>query len=183
MKLIYSKETTLRMPNGSVAGPNTLFSWVSPRITQLSEDNSEAGGVSQRGESFRSVHARNPVMIVYVTPVGGLFATPASPFSLFRLQCRASVVTFDPYGAGNGSTRIADPVNIDASGLLATMGRMYFDLNIYATSQVSLDLRSRAPSPMQLKIRCEIYENILEINSTIIEKKIQNKNSNIEAQV
>jgi hypothetical protein len=151
MKIVYAKEGTLKMPTGVISP--IAFNFVTPRVTQILPKNAEKGGLSQRGAGYRSIYAKNPVMIVYVTPVN------ASPWLLHRIQCRASVVTYDSFGAGDGSTQIPDIVNIDAGGLLATMGRLNFDLKIYATSEVRLEFRNRSAGVLQLKVRVEIYED------------------------
>lgn len=152
MKIVYNKQGTYRFPQGRIAP--LQFQFVSPRVTQIHAKDADAGGISQRGAGFRSIYAKNPVMIIYITPVN------SSPWNLSNLQCRASLVTFDAYGSGEGNSQIQDIVNIDAGGLLATMGRFEFDLGQYAISEIKLDIRNRMQTRMQVKIRVEIYENI-----------------------
>lgn len=160
MKLISTSEDSY-VVNSSYLGASFAYPMdvVSPRVTQISSDDASIGGIVQRADSFRAVYVSEPIVIVTVKAFD--LSGTENPNFLSEIQISSSVVSFDTYFAGTQAS-FSDTYNFDAQ-LFATRGRLVYDLQKFATSQVRLTVLNRSISRRIVKIKVEVYskdENI-----------------------
>ena len=165
MKLITTtSDTYLLSPAGLGAG--TIYNIASPRVTQISGEEGNQGGIIQRGDAYRSIYAPNPYIQISIKAMDS--ANGIENSQLLRvLQSTTAITTFDTYAASaqlplldiNNLTSQAvqsDTYQLNAQ-LFGAQGRFNYDLAQYATSQVTLNIINRTNVNILLRIRTEIY--------------------------
>ena len=175
MKLVFTTEDTYAA-NSSYLGftPQNILNITSPRITQISRDAANNGGVLQRGDAFKSIYVEDPIIVISIKVTE---AGVEDKNYLNELQVSSSITSFDTYtssGANaNGPAVSTDDYNMD-SQLFATLGRIYFDLEKYATSQVVLKILNRSTSQNQreVRVRTEIFSKTNVGDATIALKRL-----------
>ena len=169
MKLVSTSSDSYVVKAAPLGGiePIKLLEIVSSRITQILSSEAEIGGINPRGDSFRAIPVSDPIVIISIKEISTVNGSSTGDL-LNQLQITSSITTFDTYAKGTGSTRgrnIAvqgDEYNLD-SQVLATQGRLYYDLRKYATSEITLRMVNRAPVDRIFRIKMEVYskrENI-----------------------
>lgn len=157
MKLVSTSEDSYVVdPCYFGAGTPLFMSVTSPRVTQISPNEAAIGGILQRADSYRAIYVSEPVIVITVKTID--LNSIEVPNDLSRLQITTSITTFDTYATSvaNGLAQSEDTYNFDAQ-LLATRGRLYFDLTKYATSQVLLRLANRTNTKMIVRVKTEVY--------------------------
>lgn len=147
MKQVDTKTQMLRV------APGIPLTFRTSRYTQIEKDESEHGGMLQRGKSFSSTFVSKPLLVISVNPFNPI--TGERDLDLLRrLYAMSTIFSFDTLSTTDelgtsdanraatipnlGSPGVqADPFVIDAD-LFATTGRLEFDLEKYPTSEVQL---------------------------------------------
>mgnify|MGYP000890553232 CR=1 FL=1 len=167
MKQIDTKTQIVRMVR------SVPITYRTGRYTQVSKDESEHGGMLQRGKSFSSTYVNKPLMVISINPIDP--QTGERDLDLLRrLYATSTIFSFDTFAVTDelGSTTggraavlpnlgspgvQADPFVIDAD-LFATKGRLEFDLEKYPTSEVQIKMvLSHNVLDFNLNIRVDVF--------------------------
>lgn len=161
--------------------PNVNLQFTTGRYTQISKDESEVGGMLQRGKSFSSTYVKNPFIVVSINPIDPITGERNLDL-LRRLYATSTIYSFSTFAgtdrtANNGERSIlpnfdspgvqSDPFQIDAD-LYATKGRLEFDIEKYPTAQIGIEFRTShiGVPPFNLNIFVDVFsrdENIRSI--------------------
>lgn len=171
--------------------PNVNLQFTTGRYTQISKDESEVGGMLQRGKSFSSTYVKNPFIIISINPIDPITGERNLDL-LRRLYATSTVYNFSTFAgtdriANNGVRSVlpnfnspgvqADPFPVDAD-LYATKGRLEFDIERFPTAQIGIEFRTSHVdvAPFNLNIVVDVFSREENLRSVpAISKQETNK--------